>query len=165
MIDAIVKRHVVGEIIEVPLFSFRRRNRTGHLPNPEDALIVVRLADSFRRRIRAIAAAGNPHHDEELSILVDDFGDGHVAWLDEFALIQHVLEIGIDSVLGDSRQILDAGVVLGDTYDKVPAAPVVDVVGEGADSFQRCLWILGRLELDTLRFHDASIEQGLETGG
>ena len=162
MIDTIVEGNVVGQVVEIRLFLMTRLDGACHLANPMDAIGFP--AHALRRRIRPLAAAWRPYQDECLAFVSRDFRDGHIGWLYELALIEHILEPDIGFRCRHAYEFMSSG-ILTNANDNISPAPIVDIVGKGADGLEGCLRIPGLFELYAFPFDCVAFEKRLDVCG
>ena len=105
-----------------------------------------------------MAPSRTPDHDAGFALVCADLGDGHVRRLYKLALIEHVLEPGIDlfsrnaNQMSSARKCAEAFVGISflnvaNPKNDITTAPVVDVVRKRANGLERRLRVPGFLEL------------------
>ena len=149
VVDPVVKRDIVGQIVEVPFLLLGGHDGAGHFPDIADALPLV-LSHRLRGGVGAQVPARCPDYNEFSVLVVHHLDDGQILWLDTLALVEHIFQIAVYFVRGNAFQRMNRSAVLFlNANDEVTAAPVVNVVGKSADCLERCLGIPGLLKFDS----------------
>ena len=132
MIHSVIEGDIIRQIVKVFLLLLRRNDRACHFTNPINPLFAV-LRHISRRGVGAITSTRCPHNDEEFLLILHYLRDGHILRLDALALVQHILQVAVDLLLWHTGQAVRLALIVLDADDQIAAAPVVNVVGKGAD--------------------------------
>lgn len=82
--------------------------------------------------------------------------------MNQLALVEHIFEIRIDFAVRHAFELSRLSLtVVGNTDNEIAAAPVVDVVGKGANRLERSLGIPCLLELNASPLDHAATKQRL----
>lgn len=140
VVDPVVKRDIVGQIVEIPFFLLGGHNGAGHFPDIANTLLLL-FGHRLGGGVGAQIPARRPDHNEFLVLIVHHFNDGQIFWLDTLALVKHILQITVYFVCWNAFQRVNRPAVLFLNADhEVTAAPVVNIVGK--DYFTLCKVVL-----------------------
>ena len=153
---SVVKRDVIGKSEQIPRFFLRRSDRARHFADIINPFFVA-LRHGFRGRIRTNASTRSPNDDELLVFVISDLDDRHILRLNEFALVQHILEKAVNSPRRHADKLIRLTIFTAFHSDhKITAAPVVDIVGKSANRLQRRFGIPSLFELDPSPLNDVA---------
>ena len=132
VIHPIIEGNIIRQIIKIFLLLLSRYNGACHFANPINPLFAI-LRHISRRGVGSIASTRSPHNDKEFLLILHYLRNGHILRLDALAFVQHILQIAVDLLLRHTGQAVGLALIVLDTDDQIAAAPVVNIVGEGAD--------------------------------
>ena len=161
MVHAIIERDIIGEVVQVASLSLGWRQSARHFAYPINPLAL--FPHAFRGGVGAHASAGRPNDDEGFALVLSNVHNGHVVGLDKLALVDHILEPQINFIRRHPHYRSIACSILANANDEIPSTPVVNIIGERANSLERCLRIPRLLEFDARTFHNSPFDQGFYT--
>ena len=159
-IRAVIKRHVPRQLKELFLILPCRLDGTRKLADIVSLRRLDILGNALRAPIGAFAPARRPDNQQTLALVHARLNNRQIDRLDEVTGIQQLLLnkihlIRINPLYRKNRP----PVLLGNSDNDVSAAPVVDVIGKGADRVGYPLGIPPFLVLDASPLHLAVVDQ------
>ena len=141
VVDSVIKGDIVGQIIEVPFLLLGGHNGAGHFPDVADKLLLL-FGHQLGGGVGAQIPARPPDYNKFLVLIVHHFDDGQILRLDTLDLLSISFRYAVYFVCWNAFQGMNRPAVLFlNVDDEVTAAPVVNVIGKGANCLERCLGI------------------------
>ena len=136
MVDSVVKRDVVGQIVEITLLGFRGGNGACHFSDIVNPFFAV-FRKTPGRRVWPRISTGRPNDNKLFAFVIYHFNDGKIFRLNQFTLVQQIFLVCIDFLRRHSLQWKGRSSILFFNADhNIAAAPVVDIIGKRTYRFE-----------------------------
>ena len=159
-IRAVIKRHVPCQFKELFLVLKCRLDGTRKLADIVSLRRLDILGNALRAPIGAFAPARRPDNQQTLALVHARLDNRQIDRLDEMTdiqqlLLNHIHLIRLNSLYRKHRP----PVLLGNPNNNISAAPVVNVIGKGAQGVKNLFGVPPFLVLDACPFHLAMVDQ------